>query len=583
MRNTEGSHTYPTAMVQIQLDGQDYEREVAVASQLPEDVLLGTDVPLTKHFIKSLTADERQEALEELTTELEGEKSLVMTTRSRSKGETVFDGPEGETTHTPTVSDTRVDRVLPNELVTTCSPESAIESGTTMEEEYNSDNPVFPFSQELFEPPGKTRTRTTRAERRRHNRQRTEVKTGLSREELIREQAADPDIQHWWENEKPCYRTKIAGVLCRRWRPRDRPAEVCDQIVLPHLFRPNVLAMAHDIPMAGHLGRERTLHRVRKRFWWPSIVTDVREYCQSCPPCQRVARKPTRVPMVPLPVIGEPFRRIAMDMVGPLPRTAGGHRFILVVCDYATRYPEAFPLRDATAPRVAEKLLELFSRHGIPHEILTDQGTNFTSALLKELYRLLGTKSITTSPYHPQTDGLVERFNQTLKLMLRKTLQTERRSWDKLIPLVLFAYRDVPQETTGFSPFEMVYSRDPRGPLDVLHSAWIPQQEETDDIAKYVLRVRERMEAAQEAVTASVERAQQKQKTWYDRTARERQYQVGDKVMLLLPDSTQKFQTEWRGPYVVKKRTGPVTYEIELPERGCGKIFHCNLLKEWHD
>ena len=107
---------------------------------------------------------------------------------------------------------------------------------------------------------------TTQAERRKNNQQR------MSQEDLIREQA---DIQHWWENERPCYRTKIAGVFCRQWRPRDRPAEVCDQIMLPHPFRQNVLTMAHDIPMAGHLGQERTLHRVRKRFWWPSVVKDV--------------------------------------------------------------------------------------------------------------------------------------------------------------------------------------------------------------------------------------------------------------------------------------------------------------------
>ena len=126
MHNTEGSHTYPTAIVQIQLDGQDYEQEVAVASQLPEDVLLGTDVPLIKHFIKSLTADERQEVLEELTTEPEGEKSLVMTTRSRSKEETVSGG-----LLTPPRCQTPESRVVPSELVMTCSPESAMETSTT--------------------------------------------------------------------------------------------------------------------------------------------------------------------------------------------------------------------------------------------------------------------------------------------------------------------------------------------------------------------------------------------------------------------------------------------------------------------
>ena len=158
-----------------------------------------------------------------------------------------------------------------------------------------------------------------------------------------------------------------------------------------------------------------------------------------------------------------------MDVTGPLPRTRRGNCFILVVSDYATRHLEAFPLRSVTAAKVVEILVELFSRHGIPEEILTDRGTNFTSSLLLgELYRLIGVKTIRTSQYHPETNGLVERFNWTLKAMLRKTLVGEKRGWDSILPYVLFAYREVPQATLGFSPFELLYGRDVRGPLDVL-------------------------------------------------------------------------------------------------------------------
>ena len=120
-----------------------------------------------------------------------------------------------------------------------------------------------------------------------------------------------------------------------------------------------------------------------------------------------------------MPIIDKPFRQIAMDVVGPLPKTRKGDQYILVMCDYATRYPEAFPLRTFTAPVVAETLIEMFARYEIPKEILMDQGTNFTSQLLQKLYELLGVKAIKMSPYHPQTDGLVERFNQTLKSMLK--------------------------------------------------------------------------------------------------------------------------------------------------------------------
>ena len=123
--------------------------------------------------------------------------------------------------------------------------------------------------------------------------------------------------------------------------------------------------------------------------------------------------------MIPLPVIGEPFERIAMDVVEPLPHSHSGHRYVLVKCDYANRYPEAVPMKTVDAEAVAEELLKLFTWVGIPKEILTDQGTNFTSQLLAELYRLLHVNTLRTSSYHPQTDCLIERFNGTLKEMLR--------------------------------------------------------------------------------------------------------------------------------------------------------------------
>ena len=189
---------------------------------------------------------------------------------------------------------------------------------------------------------------------------------------------------------------------------------------------------------------------------------------------------------MPLSVVEEPFTCIAMDVVGPLPKTGQGHRYILVVCDYATRYPEAIPLRRFTAPAVAEQLIELFARHGVPKEILTNQGINFTTSLLQELYKMLGVKLIRTTPYHPQTDGLVERFNQTLKQMLRQLITGEGRDWNKLLPYILFAYREVPQASTGFSPFELLYGRDPRGPLDVLKEGLAKDNPEGNDVVSYV-------------------------------------------------------------------------------------------------
>ena len=182
-----------------------------------------------------------------------------------------------------------------------------------------------------------------------------------------------------------------------------------------------------------------------------------------------------------------------MDIVGPLPRSSAGKKYILVICDYATRYPEAIPLRSIDANNIAEELVKFFARVGVPEEILTDQGTNFNSQLLKEVYQLLHIKPIKTTPYHPQTDGLVERFNHTLKSMLRKTATEEGKDWDRLIPYLLFAYREVPQASTGFSPFELLYGRQVRGPLDILKESREASPKSSESVVSYALAMQEKL------------------------------------------------------------------------------------------
>ena len=163
----------------------------------------------------------------------------------------------------------------------------------------------------------------------------------------------------------------------------------------------------------------------------------------------------------------EPFARVAIDMIGPLTRTKVGNKYILTLMDYGSRYPEAIPLKNTDSQTVATALVDIFSQLGIPEETLSDQGENFISKLMPDLYKLLGVKSIRTSPYHPQTNGAIERFHGTLKAMLKK-YERGQRGWDTLLPYPLFAYREVPNRSTGFLPFDLMFGRHVRGPLDVL-------------------------------------------------------------------------------------------------------------------
>ena len=166
-----------------------------------------------------------------------------------------------------------------------------------------------------------------------------------------------------------------------------------------------------------------------------------------------------------------------------------------------------------------------------------------------EIYNLLHIKSIQTTAYHPQTDGLIERFNKTLKTMLRKYATESGKEWDKLLPYLLFVYREVPQSSTEFSPFELLYGRSVRGPLDVLRETWEAGEKSEESVVSYVLAMQELLEKMTEHVKENLGKAQTQQKKWYDKQARMRTFKSGDQVLLLLPIPTSKLMAQWQGPY----------------------------------
>ena len=196
---------------------------------------------------------------------------------------------------------------------------------------------------------------------------------------------------------------------------------------------------------------------------------------------------------------------------------------------------------------------------------------------------------IRTTPYHPQTDGLVERFDQTLKAILRKTVTGEGKDWDRLVPFLLFTYREVPQVSTGFSPFELLYGRVVRGLLDVVKEAWESEQAERSFadkcVASYVLSIQDKMSQMAEPVHANMEKAEETQKRWYDLKSRDRKLKEGDKVLVLLPTSTDKLLAQWQGPYVVQKKINDVNYQIDLgsKKRNRFHVFHINMLRLWYE
>ena len=376
------------------------------------------------------------------------------------------------------------------------------------------------------------------------------------------------------------------GILMREFKsPKVEHGKAFTQLVVPSSLRTQVMKVGHENMMAGHLGTTKTLDRIQRHFYWPGMQSDVRRFCQSCDKCQKTIPKGRvgKVPLGRMPLIDTPFQRVAVDLVGPIdPMSERKYRYILTIVDYATRYPEAIPLQNIDAVTVAEALISVFSRVGMPTEILTDMGTQFTSGVMKEVGRLLSIKQMTTTPYHPMCNGLVERFNATLKSMLKKMCSEQPKEWDRYIDALLFAYREAPQESLGFSPFELLYGRTVRGPIQILRELWMDEAQEEDvkTTYQYVIDLRERLEETCSLAQKELEKASTRYRKYYDTKAKDRQFKVNDKVLLLLPESHNKLLMKWKGPFDVVERLGKMDYRIKHHD-GKIKTYHANLLKEY--
>ena len=360
----------------------------------------------------------------------------------------------------------------------------------------------------------------------------------LDRETLIRDQKDDVELEKCFflaenqSHEKVPHYFIDNGVLLRKWRPIDVPADeewhTVNQIVVPSKYRAEVISLAHDHPWAGHLGIRKTRYRLLKHYFWPGVLNDVASYCRSCETCQIVGKpniKPDKAPLMPIPASEEPFSRVIVDCVGPLPKSKHGFQYLLTIMCASTRFPEAIPLRNITARAVTDALIKFFSMFGLPKTIQTDQGSNFMSKVFNQIMKELHIKHSFSSAYHPQSQGALERFHQTLKSMLRAYCHENDRDWNQGIPLVLFAVRETVQESLGFSPFELIFGHSVRGSLQMLKETWLQtERAEASSLLEYVSDFRKRLTEVRKLAKSNLAESQRKMKLRYDASSNERSF-----------------------------------------------------------
>ena len=397
------------------------------------------------------------------------------------------------------------------------------------------------------------------------------------------------DISHL-SAELKCYWAKWDSLtlqndlVYRRLFDADTDSETL-QLLVPASRRKQILTALHNSITAGHMGITRTTARIQERYYWVNLREDVKNWCTSCEECQK-AKNYTNKPKAQMATYraGAPMERIALDILGPLPSTRSGNKYILVVADYFTKWTEAFPIQNIEAETVARILVtEVLCRFGLPRQIHSDQGTQFESRLFKEMCTLFDIDKTRTTPCHPQSNGLVERFNRTILGMLTKFVSTDRDDWDEKLPFLMMAYRSSEHDTTGYSPNRMMLGRETELPIDLLFGP-PPVTEETKPASDFVVNIKETLTKIHTSARTKMLKASDRQKRGYDHRIHQNQYMAGDLVWLQTKSKqvhTPKLQFGWEGPYTVQLKVTDLVYKVQKSSKTKPRIVHHNVLKPY--
>jgi hypothetical protein len=302
---------------------------------------------------------------------------------------------------------------------------------------------------------------------------------------------------------------------------------------------------------------------------------DIEKYIKACDVCQHKGRTKRNNPLHPIES-KEPFEKIGIDLVGPLTPTKDNYRYIVVAIDYCTKWSEARAIPNSAAESIIPFLYEdIFCRHGFPKEIISDRGTTFANELIKELCSKYQIKHHLSTPYHPQTNGLVERLNRTLCNAIGKLVQLHGKEWNEYLPSVLFAYRTMQQNSTKFTPFYLTYGRQAITPLDLKLQPFENEDQITsNEIIKRACTIMDKLELDRTTAQQNVERSQQKQKDTYQQDNQPQSFTIGDKVLMKRMKMQhwhhEKFSAKWKGPFYIHQAFDKDAYKLRTMD---GKIL----------
>lgn len=352
------------------------------------------------------------------------------------------------------------------------------------------------------------------------------------------------------------------------------------QIVIPRTLRAEALKYAHSDPTAAHPGIFRTYCRLRERIYFPGMLAETRRYVKSCVPCQRRKGLTRRAYLEHMPDVTGPFDRVSADLVD-LHHSARGNRYVLVLIDHLTRFIQMIALPSKDAETVAEAILkEYLTLFGPPKALLTDRGTEFTNRLLTDVCRILKIRTMFTTAYHPQANGMVERANRVIKDALATLSLEHPEDWDDLLPYVRLAVNTSVHRSVNDTPLFLLTGRDLFFPVGDTN------QQDVDETAAATYR--QRLQAARETAVQTFREARRRWAQDHDgNLCRPHEFHPDD-LVLVKENLTQQrgrhaaLAPRWSGPVRIRRRIGPVTYAVQHPmNRRYDMVVHANRLRPY--
>ena len=350
-----------------------------------------------------------------------------------------------------------------------------------------------------------------------------------------------------------------------------------NQFVIPHQFQKRTVQVCHED--YGHLGMDRVQILLQERYYWPKMSEDVRAVIRSCERCMRFKTPPQQDQMYPI-MASYPLELIHLDFL-----TIGGKgdnlKNVLVVTDHFTRYAQCYVTTNQKAATVADVLVDrFFTQFGWPDKILTDRGVSFENSLFKEICEMATIRKLRTSSYHPQTNGQCERFNKTLIGMLGTLPNSAKKNWQEWIPTLVHAYNCTTSSVTNFSPYFLIYGRQPRLPIDVEYGVLLPDK--YMDCKSYADKLEHRLKWAYQAAQNYIDKETNRSKKYYDRNYKCAVLQTGDLVMVRIHvrGTEHKIADKWeQAPWeVVKTREDSPLIEVKNTKTGELRELHRNML-----